>query len=319
MSAPGPQVGHPAETASAAGATRSLIDALRTADAPADVLERVTALVGEATELLAPHHVDGTPGQTALRASLTGAEQFETAEPGRFFPYSPVVGPLNPIAPPLTFTFEGERLRGTGALPTAFVGPPGTVHGGVVAMVLDELLGAVNACLGLGAFTGTLTIRYERPTPIATDLEMESWVERTEGRKVFTVGAISAGGEVTRARKGCSSASIRAHCRSGDRGDRSGIPDLTDAHGPVQPPPAADARPPRRGDVRQLRGSARAVRARQRPRGVAGRPVVLAAPHGNRALRSVVDPDQSTPKHPNRYCLAGAAVEDGAVAHQTCD
>jgi acyl-coenzyme A thioesterase PaaI-like protein len=153
--------------------------------------------VDEAADLLEPHQVDGMPGQTALRAPLAGAAQFETQDPGRFFPYSPVVGPLNPIAPPLTFAFDGERLRGTGALGAPFVGPPGTVHGGVVAMVLDELLGAVNACLGMGAFTGTLTIRYERPTPISTDLEMESWVDHTEGRKVFTVGTIRAGGEVT--------------------------------------------------------------------------------------------------------------------------
>jgi hypothetical protein len=199
MSAPaasGPQVRHPAETASTVAATRLLIDALRTADAPVDVLDRVAALVDEATDLLTPHDVDDTPGQNALRTQLAGPEQFENAEPGRFFPYSPVVGPLNPIAPPLTFSFDGERLRGTGALPAAFVGPPGTVHGGVVAMVLDELLGAVNACLGLGAFTGTLTIRYERPTPISADLELESWVDRTEGRKVFTVGTIRAGGEI---------------------------------------------------------------------------------------------------------------------------
>jgi hypothetical protein len=193
----GPQVTHPADTATTVAATRSMITALRTAEAPVDVLVHVTALVREATELLSPYQVDGTPGQTALRTPLAGAAQFETAEPARFFPYSPVVGPLNPIAPPLVFGFDGERLRGTGALPAAFVGPPGTVHGGVVAMVLDELLGTVNACLGLGAFTGTLTIRYERPTPIATELELESWVERAEGRKVFTVGTISVDGEVT--------------------------------------------------------------------------------------------------------------------------
>ena len=64
-------------------------------------------------------------------------------------------------------------------------------------MVLDELLGAVNACLGLGAYTGTLTVRYERPTPIGQELTFDAWVDRTEGRKVFTVGTISAGGEVT--------------------------------------------------------------------------------------------------------------------------
>jgi len=66
-----------------------------------------------------------------------------------------------------------------------------------VAMVLDELLGAVNACLGLGAYTGTLTIRYERPTPIGEELTFDAWVDRTEGRKVFTVGTISAGDVVT--------------------------------------------------------------------------------------------------------------------------
>ncbi len=193
----GSQVAHPAETAKAVDATRRFITALRTADAPVEVLERVAALVDEASDLLAPHHVDATPGQTGLRTARAGATQFETADPGRFFPYSPVVGPLNPIAPPLTFTFDGERLRGNGVLPAAYVGPPGMVHGGVVALVIDELLGAVNVCLGLGAFTGTLTIRYERPTPIETDLEVESWVDRTEGRKVFTVGTISAGGIVT--------------------------------------------------------------------------------------------------------------------------
>ena len=193
----GPQVAHPIDTARTVAATRTLIAALRVADAPVDVLERVAALAAEAADLLAPHRIDTTPGQTALRIEAAGTDQFATADPGRFFPYSPVIGSLNAIAPPLTFTFDGERLHGTGALPAAYVGPPGTVHGGVVAMVLDELLGAVNACLGLGAFTGTLTIRFERPTPIDTDLAMESWVERTEGRKVFTVGTIGVDGVVT--------------------------------------------------------------------------------------------------------------------------
>jgi hypothetical protein len=169
----------------------------RTADAPADVLEHTTALVQEATASLAPHLVDGVPGQNALRAAFPDREQFATGDPARFFPYSPVVGPLNAIAPPVVFTFDGERMSGSGTLGAPYTGPPGTVHGGVVAMVLDELLGAVNACLGLGAYTGTLTVRYERPTPIGAELTFDAWVDRTEGRKVFTVGTISVGGDVT--------------------------------------------------------------------------------------------------------------------------
>jgi acyl-coenzyme A thioesterase PaaI-like protein len=192
-----PQVAHPAETEALVASTRALVAALRMADAPVDVLEQATALVDDATELLAPHVVDGIPGQNALRAAYPDREQFATGDPARFFPYSPVVGPLNAIAPPVEFRFDGERLTGSGTLPAPYTGPPGTVHGGVVALVLDELLGATNACLGLGAYTGTLTIRYERPTPIGQQLEFESWVDRTEGRKVFTVGTISAGGTVT--------------------------------------------------------------------------------------------------------------------------
>jgi hypothetical protein len=192
-----PQVAHPAATQALVDALRAAVANQRMADAPADVLERATELVQEANALLEPHVVDGIPGQNALRAAYPDRDQFATGDPARFFPYSPVVGPLNPIAPPVVFTFDGKRMSGHGRLPAPYTGPPGTVHGGVVAMVLDELLGAVNACLGLGAYTGTLTIRYERPTPIGAELAFDAWVDRTEGRKVFTVGTISADGAVT--------------------------------------------------------------------------------------------------------------------------
>ena len=172
------QVAHPSETEALVRTTRALIATLRVLDAPTEVLTRATALVEEARALVAPHEVDAVPGQNALRPGAPDGNRFATGDPARFFPYSPVVGPLNALAPPLTFTFDGTRLSGTGVLSPPFTGPPGAVHGGVVALVLDELLGAVNACLGLGAYTGTLTIRYERLTPIGESLEFESWVER---------------------------------------------------------------------------------------------------------------------------------------------
>ena len=107
-----PQVAHPAATEALVTAIRALITTQRTADAPADVLEHATALVRDATALLAPHVVDGMPGQNTLRAAYPDREQFATGDPARFFPYSPVVGPLNPIAPPVMFTFDGERMSG---------------------------------------------------------------------------------------------------------------------------------------------------------------------------------------------------------------
>ena len=73
-------VGDPVATATLVDATRSLVTTLRIADAPADALERATTLVREATELLTPHRVHGTPGQNA-RFTFDGTTRFEGMDP----------------------------------------------------------------------------------------------------------------------------------------------------------------------------------------------------------------------------------------------
>ena len=65
------------------------------------------------------------------------------------------------------------------------------VHGGIIALLFDELLGMANVCTGVGGFTGTLSVRYERPTPLHGELELEGTVESVEGRKVTSVGTIT--------------------------------------------------------------------------------------------------------------------------------
>jgi acyl-coenzyme A thioesterase PaaI-like protein len=70
------------------------------------------------------------------------------------------------------------------------------VHGGVIASLFDELLGIVNIAAGLGAMTGTLTIRYRKPTPLLTDLTFEGRPTGVDGRKVYAEGSLYAGGEL---------------------------------------------------------------------------------------------------------------------------
>jgi len=192
------QVGEHDATAEAVAAVRSLVDGLRVADAPREVLERVTALATDAAALLDPHRVQGMRMQGALYPEvMLGGGGPSGSDPATIFPYSPVVGPLNPLAPPIELVFDGERIRGTAMLGAPYAGPPDMVHGGEIALVFDELLGTTNVCHGLGAFTGTLSVRYERPTPLDAELELEAWIDRVEGRKVFTTGTISHRGEVT--------------------------------------------------------------------------------------------------------------------------
>ncbi len=182
-------------TETVADSTRALITALRRADAPTESLERAAALINEATALLTPHRVDATPMQGRLGEG--GPIGAEAKEPRVFFPWSPIIGPLNPLSGDVEFNFADGRTTGRAFLDAQYNGPPGMVHGGIIALLFDELLGGTNVCNGLGGFTGTLSIRYERPTWIEHELELESWVDRIEGRKVFTAGTISINGEVT--------------------------------------------------------------------------------------------------------------------------
>ncbi len=106
---------------------------------------------------------------------------------------SPIVGLGNPVAPPLTFAVEGDQVVGRGQFGLQYEGPPNSVHGGFVAAALDELLGMAQSLSGKAGMTGTLTIRYRKPTPLHTELTMAARVDRVEGRKIFTTGELRVG------------------------------------------------------------------------------------------------------------------------------
>ena len=194
---PGWVVDEPVAHADLADATRGLIAGIRRANAPENILKRAAALAAEAADLLIPYRENGMPMQGARSPGNTGPQGLSGTNPSEFFPYSPVVGPLNAISPPARFDFDGERIHGTVNLGATYNGPPGMVHGGIIALIFDELLGATNVCHGLGGFTGTLSVRYEKPTFIDTELTLEGWIEKVDGRKVFTLGTISIDGVVT--------------------------------------------------------------------------------------------------------------------------
>ncbi len=71
------------------------------------------------------------------------------------------------------------------------------MHGGFVAAAFDEVLGFVQSTTGQPGMTGTLTIRYRRPTPLDTDLRFEATVQRVDGRKIFAEGRLYAGDVLT--------------------------------------------------------------------------------------------------------------------------
>ena len=168
-----------------ADAVRLVTDqVVRTHAAPA-VLAEAAAAVETAAALL-------DPVSPPWAASLPAAPFTDTA-PHEFFPFSPIIGWYNPLSPPLECELRDGGVEAHAVLGAAYEGPPGCVHGGVIAGLFDEILGIANIAAGVGAMTGTLTIRYRSPTPLYTELRLAARTDRIEGRKVFTGGTLHAG------------------------------------------------------------------------------------------------------------------------------
>jgi hypothetical protein len=103
----------------------------------------------------------------------------------------------NPFASPLRLAVANNKVLGHANFGPTFEGSPGTVHGGFVAAAFDQLLFMTESLTGTPAVTGTLTVRYRKPTPLLTELVFEGVVDRVEGRKIFARGTVSANGVVT--------------------------------------------------------------------------------------------------------------------------
>lgn len=111
--------------------------------------------------------------------------------------HDPVTGPENAIAPPLSLIGRADgSVEGVVVLGMPYQGPPGHVHGGVSALLLDHTLGVANRWAGLSGMTAELTVRFHRPTPLFEPLTVTARQVAVEGRKIHARGSISAGGEV---------------------------------------------------------------------------------------------------------------------------
>lgn len=110
---------------------------------------------------------------------------------------NPLSGLSNPLAPPLNTWIDKDRAYGRVTMGWAYEGPPGCVHGGYVAALFDEFMGIAQVLGKQPGMTGTLQVRYERPTPLNRELRLEAWLVEVEGRKTRIHAEMSADDQVT--------------------------------------------------------------------------------------------------------------------------
>ncbi len=162
-----------------AAALRVLVDATIRTQADDAVVAEALASVEHATALLAPTMIEGHSG-------------VHYNETGRSWSWgNAAIGLRNAVAPPMEVVhLSTDVTRAEVHLPAAYEGPPGMVHGGVSALLLDHLMGVTASRMTQVTFTGTLTLRYRNPLPLG-DVVLDGWVSGTEGRKVFVAATIT--------------------------------------------------------------------------------------------------------------------------------
>lgn len=102
-----------------------------------------------------------------------------------FDPFSIAGGDFHPASIGIEFRKETEdTVVALGVIDPMFAGPPERVHGGVQALIIDEVMGALNRMLGRQAFTARLTVNYRGPAPLGVPVTFRAWVHGVEGRKI---------------------------------------------------------------------------------------------------------------------------------------
>jgi hypothetical protein len=158
---------------------RALADLVTRTEAGADVLRDSARRLRE----VAP----------ALRERIRGIAEPPSVDDlmGGVRMFNPVIGAGNPIAPPMRVEIGEDGAEGWCTLGHAYEGPPMYGHGGVSAMLIDQLLGHAAAASGHPGVTTELSVRYRRPVPLDVPLRIWGRVIEAEGRRVSVVGGIT--------------------------------------------------------------------------------------------------------------------------------
>ena len=83
-----------------------------------------------------------------------------------------------------------QRIVGRFKLGEEYQGSSGFLHGGIIALLLDEAMGKVCRFHGVHAVTADLRVEYKRPIRAGQEIVVEGFVARRDGRQLYHEGEI---------------------------------------------------------------------------------------------------------------------------------
>jgi acyl-coenzyme A thioesterase PaaI-like protein len=176
----------------AADAARRVVAGLVASDADAATLD-AAAVALDAIAATLTH--DTTPGSRSRYHETGGLRGGVDAE-SQVWESHPFLGPSHPFAPPLKVVREGDHSVALVTYTHVYEGPPGAVHGGIVAAGFDMVLGAAASMAKRPGLTGTLSVRYRKSMPLHREIRYEGWIDSVEARKTLVAGHATADGEL---------------------------------------------------------------------------------------------------------------------------
>ena len=101
-------------------------------------------------------------------------------------------GAANARGMKLAFEQDDERQRITGRfhLGEDYQGGSGFLHGGIIAVLLDEVMSKVCRFHNEHAVTADLRVEYLRPIPVNQEIVVEGFITRRDGRQLYHEGEI---------------------------------------------------------------------------------------------------------------------------------
>jgi uncharacterized protein (TIGR00369 family) len=101
-------------------------------------------------------------------------------------------GPANPVGLHLKFFLAPDgSVVSSPVIANTYEGPPGYLHGGMIATLLDEAMSKSVRALGKTAMTRKMEVEYLRPVSSGEQLRIEGRVLRSEPRKHWAEASIA--------------------------------------------------------------------------------------------------------------------------------
>lgn len=178
-----------------AAAVRRMATLVVVSTPPAQLIHRATQQVESLVQELSGH-VPGPEEVPTARFSEHDVARSQARSMAAAMPFDMIVGACNPVAPPMSITFEDSQARGTVLFSAQYEGAPGCVHGAAIAGAFDIILTAANILHGAAGPTVELTIRYRRPTLISKPAHFVAWVTEQTDRRIHSQGRLEQDGTV---------------------------------------------------------------------------------------------------------------------------